>query len=85
MSEVENASKPKRGKVRRSRTKYTAEQRAQHVAAYRASGKKQEEYAKEVGVNYQTFVNWVHRDHAQTPALAAKPWYTRLWAWVTRS
>ena len=72
MSEVENVSKPKRGKVRRSRTNYTA---------YRASGKSQQQYATEVGVKYQTFVNWVHLDNRKT----SMPWWTRLWAWVTRS
>jgi len=81
MSEVENVSKPKRGKVRRSRTNYTAEQRQQHVAAYRASGKSQQQYATEVGVKYQTFVNWVHLDNRKT----SMPWWTCLWAWVTRS
>lgn len=81
MSEVKNVSKPKRSKVQRSRTNYTPEQRQHHVAAYRASGKSQQQYATEVGVKYQTFVNWVHLDNRKN----VMPWWTRLWAWVTRS
>jgi transposase-like protein len=47
-------------------TKYTPEERAAHVEAYKASGKSMLQYAKDAGVNDQTLNNWVSGRNLKT-------------------
>lgn len=44
-----------------SRTHFTADQRAEHLSAWKDSGQSQLEYCKQQGIKYLTFNKWIYK------------------------